>query len=159
MNALWRTAVDYVTEGRVSALSGDLDIELPMVCQALNYGLSYTHHTDRRRSGYIGTKDARAVLAARRSVEPPEASAVLAAFIQPRSCKPEGQREQWPINMAYPLSRELAVWGLILGIERGWFAYDRQGYLQWSQAGRDRYAAGNSPIVFNSVTGQSGFAF
>lgn len=155
----WRFAVDCVTEGRLAALSEAAEIGLVMVCQALNYGLSYTHHGDRRRSGYVTPKDARAVLKTRGSVEPVDPGAVLAAFMQPSSCKPEGQREHWPINTAYDGSRELAVWGLILGIERGWFAYDRSGFLQWSEAGRDRYAARGSAIVVDSRTGQSGFAF
>ena len=158
MNELWRYALDCVTEGRAADLVEAEGIDLSMVSQALHYGLTCTHHADRKRSGYIGTKDARAVLAARGSVEP-EVAAALAAFSQPHPCKPEGQREKWPINRTYPLLREHAVWGLILGIERGWFVYDRAGYLEWSSVGRDRYAAGDSAIVVDSVTGQSGFAF
>ena len=159
MDPQWRFAIDCVTEGRVAALSGAADLEFTMICQALNYGLSYTHHADRRRSGYISIKEARAVLTAHGSTAPANAGDVLAAFMPPSPCRPEGQREHWPINMAFQQSRELAVWGLILGIERGWFAYDRSGFLQWSGPGRDRHAAGGSMIVVDRVTGQGGFAF
>lgn len=158
MNALWQFATGCVTQGRLDALAKAAEVDLTMVCQALNYGLSYTHHTDRRRSGHITPQQVRAVLKSRGSGEPNDPAVTPGEFSEPRPCKPEGSREHWPINMPYGHPRERAVWGLILGIERGWFAYDRGGYLQWSQAGRDRYASGGAVIV-DSRTGQSAFNF
>lgn len=46
----------------------------------------------------------------------------------------------------------------ILGIDAGWFARDRGGFLQWTQAGRDRFAAGTS-VTYTEASGQSAFAF
>lgn len=49
-------------------------------------------------------------------------------------------------------------WGFILGIEDGWFRYDRVGFLQWSALGRKRYAAGDSN-TYIEASGQAAFAF
>lgn len=159
MDQQWRFAVDCVTEGRCTALADAEDLTPRMVFAALDYGLRYTHHADRLRSGYIGPRDARSVLAAWGSDEPDDPADLLHGFWQPRPCKPDGRREDWPINSGRDLCPELAIWGLILGIERGWFAYNRSGYLNWSPAGRDRYAAGSSGVVVDSITGQAAFAF
>jgi len=47
---------------------------------------------------------------------------------------------------------------LIHGIEDGWFAHDRSGFLHWTEQGRERYAAGDADI-FTTATGQGAFAF
>lgn len=158
-HAAYRFAIDCVTGGRVSALSTAPEIETRTVCQALNYGLSYSRHDDRKASGYIRPAEARAVLQARGCAEPPEAGQPHRVFMQPQPVKPEGRKEHWPINAAYNVPSAAAVWGLILGIERGWFAYDRAGFLHWTPAGRDRFAAADSPVVVDSATGQAAFAF
>lgn len=155
---LWHYATDCVTRGRLSELAGANELELVMVCQALNYGLSYSHHTDARRSGYITPQQARAVLKARGSAEPDSPATLLTGFSKPVICKPDGSKAYWPINTPYQYPRERAVWGLIVGIERGWFAYDRSGFLQWSERGRDCYASGGA-VVVDSRTGQAGFNF
>ena len=152
-------AIDCVTGGRVSALSTASDIDLDTICQALNYGLSYSRHDDPKRSGYITTAQTRAVLQARDSTAPAEAGSLIVTFMRPMSVRPEGQAIHWPINRGRDQSSKLAAWGLIVGIERGWFSYDRAGFLQWSQAGRDRYEAGDSSVIVDSLTGQSAFAF
>lgn len=159
MNPEWRYAVDCVTGGRVSALSEAAAIDPDLIFQALDYGLSYSRHNDRKASGHITTAEARAVMAAWDSRGPPDAGGSLLAFMQPMSVKPDRQALHWPINRGRIQSCEAATWGLIAGIERGWFRYDRAGYLQWSPAGRDRYAAGSSGVVVNSATGQAAFAF
>ena len=155
---LWHYATDCVTKGRLADLADAPDLELVMVCQALNYGLSYTHHTDRRRSGYITPQQARAVLKTRGSIEPDSPAILPTDFSKPVICKPDHGAAHWPINTPYQYPRERAVWGLIVGIEKGWFAYDCSGFLQWSEAGRDRYASGG-PVVVDSRTGQSAFDF
>lgn len=155
---LWHFATDCVTQGRLPDLADADHVDLVMVCQALNYGLSYTHHADRKRSGYITPQQARAVLKTRGSAEPNDPPIRPTDFSQPHLCKPDHSAAHWPINTPYQYPRERAVWGLILGIERGWFAYDRGGFLQWSEAGRDRYASGGT-VTVNSRTGQSAFDF
>jgi hypothetical protein len=47
---------------------------------------------------------------------------------------------------------------MIFGIEDGWFRYDRSGFLQWSEQGRERYGAGES-TTYTQVSGQTAFAF
>lgn len=41
------------------------------------------------------------------------------------------------------LGAETVAWGMIFGIEDGWFRHDRAGFFQWSDLGRERYAAGD----------------
>lgn len=159
MNTEWRFAVSCVMEGRPAALSDATQIDSQLAFQALNYGLSYSRHDDPERCGYISPSEARAVMKARGSDEPADAGGILQTFMRPMPVKPEGSREHWPINKAYGQESELAAWGLILGIERGWFSYDRAGFLHWSQAGRDRYHAAATGVLIDSVTGQSGFMF
>ena len=159
MDAAWRFAVDCVMQGRCAALADADHLEPRLVFQALNYGLSYSRHDDPKGSGYITTAEARTVMEAWDSAAPAEAGPILTGFMRPMSVKPEGRAVHWPINRGHDQTAELAAWGLILGIERGWFSYDRAGFLQWSQAGRDRYAAGDAAVVVDSITGQSAFAF
>jgi hypothetical protein len=47
---------------------------------------------------------------------------------------------------------------LIQGIEDGWFAHDRSVLLNWTEQGRERYAAGEAG-TFTTTTGQGAFAF
>ena len=158
MNTEYRFAIRCVTEGRASALSSaDLDTET--ACSALHYGLLYSRHDDSKASGYVSPAEARAILKGRQCAEPPEAVQPHSTFMHPHPVKPEGRKEHWPINAVYGTDRRLIVWGLIHGIERGWFAYDRAGFLYWTPAGRDRYAAGDSTTLIDSLTGQSAFAF
>ncbi len=159
MNPQWRFAIDCVTGGRVSALSDARHIDSDLIFQALNYGLSYSRHDDRRASGYITPAEARIVMAAWRSAPPTDAGAALLSFMQPMPVQPDRKAIHWPINRGLAQCSEGAAWGLILGIGRGWFSYDRAGFLHWSQAGRDRFAAGSGGVVIDSRTGQSALAF
>lgn len=156
---LYRAAIGYVTEGRASALSDAADLDTDTVCAALHYALLYSRHDDPKASGYISPAEARAVLKARDCPEPPEAAQLHRVFSQPSMVKPEGSKAHWPINAVYRTGRSAIVWGLILGIERGAFAYDRSGFLQWRPAGRDRFAAGDSSVLVEAATGQAAFAF
>jgi len=47
---------------------------------------------------------------------------------------------------------------LIHGIEDGWFAHDRSGFLHWTEQGRERYDA-EEAVTFNTASGQGAFAF
>src|SRR3546814_12527418 len=76
--------------------------------------------------------------------EPSDRAATIRELSKPVSCNPEGKKggEHWPIN-GKTSSPEDDAWSFIFGIEDGWFEYDRSGHLNWSQKGRDRYAAGD----------------
>src|SRR3546814_12331540 len=76
------------------------------------------------------------------ATEPGDHVAIILAFSQPMICRQDNGSEHWPINSVARCAEDLA-WGFILGIEQGWFKHDRSGHLQWSQLGRDRYAAGH----------------
>src|SRR3546814_3285974 len=66
------------------------------------------------------------------ATEPDDIGAMLRAFSKPMICRQENGREHWPINGG-PDCAEDEAWGIILGIERGWFRHDRAGFLQRSE--------------------------
>lgn len=70
----------------VSTLADADHIDLVMVCQALGHGLSYTHHANKKRSGYITSQQARAVLRQRGSREPNDPAITPSDFSQPHPC-------------------------------------------------------------------------
>src|SRR3546814_3600454 len=76
------------------------------------------------------------------ATEPTDRAALLRSFSAPSPCQQERGAEHWPINLHGPCAEDKA-WSFIIGIEDGWFSYDRSGHLQWSPMGRDRYAAGD----------------
>ncbi len=59
-------------------------------------------------------------------------------FCRPSSCMSEKGKESWPIN-ALSHDSYAKAWGHIIGIETGWFAHDRAGFLGWTAVGRDRF--------------------
>ncbi|SEI20857.1 hypothetical protein SAMN05216228_10628 [Rhizobium tibeticum] len=89
--------------------------------------------------------------------EPDERGAIIRAFSAPIVCRQEKGSEHQPINTGR-LYAEDAAWGMIFGIEDGWFRYDRSGFLQWSELGHERYAAGES-MTYMEASGQAAFAF
>lgn len=154
----WREAVELATSGKVSELAVREDFAPKTVFGALCYALQYSHHSDKTAKGYITPAQARAVLYALGADEP-EAAENLLSFMEPHWVKPEGKARYWPINGGHDQAAANKAWGMVHGIERGWFAYDRAGFLHWSEAGRDRYAAGTAHVVIESATGQVAFAF
>ena len=91
------------------------------------------------------------------ATEPGGRSAVIRAFSAPSVCRPDKGAEHWPINTGRQCAED-AAWGMIFGIEDGWFRYDRSGFLQWSELGRERYVAGES-ATYTQASGQTAFAF
>ena len=153
---LWWHAVDLVSAGHWLALletrrfTTDEDI-----ARALAYGLSYSAQ-DGKRQGYLSVSEARAVLAAIDAAEPADRCGLL-AFSRPSPCQPGNGPAHWPIN--HPaLAANAVAWALIHGIESRWFAHDRAGFLHWTEAGRERFAAGDAS-TFISSSGQGAFAF
>lgn len=161
-NADHRHAIDLVTTGREMELVAVLPTYAEPVRTALGairYALHYSPHDRPDMSGYITPKQARNILEGIGSVQPEDLQALVLKFMEPAPCKPHDQATYWPINKGREQHREDCVWGLVIGIERGWFAYDRGGCLHWSLVGRDLYAAGAAPLFVESETGQGAFAF
>lgn len=155
-SGLWWHAVDLVSAGQWRALletrhfTTDEDI-----ARAVAYGLSYSRH-DGKRQSYLSLSEARAVMAAIDAPEPAGRCGLL-AFSKPSPCQPGNSPAHWPINHQ-ALPANAVAWALIHGIESGWFTHDRAGFLQWTEAGRERFAAGDAS-TFVSGSGQGAFAF
>ncbi|MEG8103620.1 hypothetical protein, partial [Xanthomonas hortorum] len=158
--ALWWHAVDLISAGKWRELletrrfTTDYDI-----AGAVVYGLDFSPHDAEARCGYISITEARQIMRAIGSVEPGDRAAILHSFSAPNICRQESGKEHWPINSAGALDVESRAWGRILGIEAGWFKHDRAGFLTWTEAGRDRYAAGEAATFTERKTGQVAFAF
>lgn len=156
--ARWWHAVDLVSAGHWRALLDTQDFTEPdCIMGAVAYGCRYSRHDDRKAAGYISTAEAREIMREMGATEPGSRSAILRSFTAPCICRPDDRSEHWPINGG-GLCVEDRAWGMIYGIEDGWFVYDRSGHLQWSQHGRDLYAAGDG-VTFTTASGQGGFAF
>lgn len=119
------------------------------LAQAVGHGLS--------SKGQLTLKAAREIMGAIGAPEPYVPGGFLALFISPPALKKRGQTD-WP-NAHYGVDAVAKSWATIVGIEQGWFDYSRGGYLEWTQAGRDRHAAGDAPVYVEKATGQLSFAF
>lgn len=156
--ARWWHAVDLVMAGKWRELLETREFtERNCIMQAVAFGCRYSHHEDKKASGYLSVPDARKVMDAVGSKEPGERSATIRTFSAPSLCRQEKGAEHWPINTGR-LPAEAVAWGMIFGVEDGWFRHDRAGFLQWSELGRERYAAGDS-ASYVQASGQASFAF
>lgn len=152
----WWHAVDLVSAGQWPALLDTREYTTAEdIARAVAYGLTYSRH-DGKPTGYLTTQEARAIMAAIDAPEPANRRGML-AFMAPCACKPDKGALHWPINHPALPANDVA-WPLIHGIEDGWFAHDRSGFLHWTEQGRERYAAGEADI-FTTATGQGAFAF
>ncbi|SAL84905.1 hypothetical protein AWB68_07489 [Caballeronia choica] len=155
--ALWWHAVDLVAAGLWRELLETAAYTTrENIANAVWYGLQYSPH-DGKTNGHLTPAEGRQMMQAVDSPEPSDQAATLLDFSTPHACKQDGGRESWPINGG---SRDVfrRAWGIIIGIERGWFTYNRGGFLNWSEAGRCRYDAGDRSS-FIETSGQSAFAF
>ncbi len=156
--ARWWHAVDLITARKWKELLATREFtERECIMRAVAFGCRYSHHEDRKAAGYISIAEARKVMGAVGSREPGERSALIRSFSAPSLCRQEKGADHWPINEGRQSGEDVA-WGMILGIEDGWFRYDRAGFLQWSEIGRERYAAGES-ATYIQASGQTAFAF
>lgn len=158
---LWHHAVDLITSGNWRELLATADFTTDRdILNGVAFGLRYSGANETgKRDGYLSIADARAIMAELGATEPTNRAATIRELAQPSPCNPEGKKggEHWPIN-GKASSAEDTAWSFIFGIEDGWFKYDRSGHLNWSQKGRDRYAAGDA-ATFIEKTGQAAFAF
>lgn len=156
--ARWWHAVDLVSTGKWRELLATQEFTEPVcIMNAVAYGCRYSHYEDKKASGYITTAEAREIMREVGATEPDERGAIIRAFSAPMVCSQDKGSEHWPINTGR-LCAEDVGWGMILGIEDGWFRYDRSGHLQWSELSRERYAAGES-MTYTEASGQTAFAF
>lgn len=152
----WWHAVDLVSAGQWRALLDTQEYTTAEdIARAVAYGLTYSRH-DGKPTGYLSTPEARALMAAIDAPGPASRCGML-AFSTPSACKPDTGAIHWPVNHPALPANDVA-WALIHGIEDGWFAHDRSGFLHWTEQGRKLYAAGEADI-FTTATGQGAFAF
>ena len=152
----WWHAVDLINAGLWPELLASREFTSPEnIAGAVSFALEF-------KSGGRGKKglslaDARSIMAAIGAEEPNDHRAGLSLFLEPRESAP-GRR---PINVKHARGSSDAValaWAKIRGIERGWFAADRTGYLGWTKAGVDAIMANVASFVFND-RGQGEFCF
>lgn len=156
--ARWWHAVDLVSAGKWRELLATQEFTEPAcIMQAVAFGCRYSHHAEKKAAGYITTAEAREIMREIGASEPGERSALVRSFSAPRVCRQDKGTDHWPINVGRQCAEDVA-WGFIVGIEDGWFRYDRSGFLQWSEHGRERYAAGASAI-YTQACGQTALAF
>lgn len=156
--ARWWHAVDLVSAGKWRDLLATQEFTEPVcIMNAVAFGCRYSHHEDKKAAGYITTAEAREIMRAIGSSEPERRSATILSFSAPSVCRQDSGAKHWPINTGRQCAEDVA-WGMIFGIEDGWFHHDRSGHLQWSELGRERYAAGDSAI-YTQASGQTSFAF
>lgn len=157
--AAWWHAVDLISEGNWRELLDTQEFTTARcIFQAVIYGCRYSGRDDNNGRGHINTVEAREIMREMGACEPADRSGTIRKFSAPMGNKQDGGAEHWPINTAHGVCAEDNAWAIIHGIEDGWFAHDRSGFLQWSQVGRDRYAAGES-VSFTEASGQAAFAF
>lgn len=154
---LWWHAVDLISAGEWQALLATRQFTTEAdIARAVTYGLTYSDHEAPQCTGYITTPQARTIMQAIEAPEPADQCGML-RFSEPRPCTPDTGATHWSINHA-ALEADTVAWAIIHGIEDGWFAYDRSGFLHWTAQGRERFAAGDA-ATFTTATGQGAFAF
>jgi hypothetical protein len=138
----WWHAVDLVSHGLWHDLLKTAQFTTPnYIASAVTYGLMYSGHHGKKRAGHISTADAREIMAFLESSEPADWRGVIRShFSEPSLVKQDRGSESWPINHDVQ-DRNAVAWGMVLAIERGWFAHVRAGFLGWTEKGREQFAA------------------
>ena len=133
--AVWWHAVDLVSAGRWRELLETARFtETRCIMRAVSFGLGYKGGAKKGKDGF-GIRDAREIMAWLNVPEPRGRADLLAAFMAPSPCKQDRGAVIWPVN-ACGVTAEDEAWGMIAGLEEGWFTYGRGGFLQWSEAGQ-----------------------
>jgi hypothetical protein len=153
--AQWWHAVDLISAGLWRELIQTQHFTTPaLIAQAVAFGLDHRSET---RPG-MTTADARVVMLALDFAEP-DAVAHLCEVMEKPQLHTHSNGKSWSVRANHGTRGAAKTWGLILGLELGWFVYDRSGFLAWTQKGRDRFEAGNADTFTESATGQIAFAF
>lgn len=122
------------------------------IARSVGFRLSATYESD------ITVQTARTILGMIGATEPTDAISLLCKFGKPLSLTDEDETVRWPINGRERMTGAEMAWAFLTGLERGWFSYRGQ-HLEWTQMGRDRYAAGPDALFIQSEGGQAAFAF
>lgn len=154
--AQWWHAVDLVSSGHWRELIQTQQFTTPeLIANAIVYGLD--HRCDEGRG--ITTADARVMMAALGFAQPDAAAAHLASALEAPRHENTSTGKSWSVRCIHGTASPDRAWSRILGLELGWFAYERAGFICWTQKGRDRFAAGPGDTFTESATGQIAFAF
>ena len=114
------------------------------IAHAIAFRCRHVKRDPKHKDG-ISTVEAREILAALGCTEPVDGSVgVLATYGLPQNC-PQGDgkkaRDHWPVNHARRLETEADyvadAWARVHGLEGGWFAPDRAGFVAWTVKGRE----------------------
>ena len=155
---LWWHAVDLMNAGQWRELLATRHFtSAEAIAGATAFALGSSRGAKMDGCGALSVSDARQVMAAIGSPEPADITAALLAVTKPCPVRPDSGPDYWPINDSG--HDDASAWLRIIGLERGWFDYDRSGRLTWTQAGRDRYAGGGRSSYTEAKTGQCAFAF
>jgi hypothetical protein len=139
---MWWHAVDLITTGHWRDLLETAQFTTAeRIAGAVAYGLTYCAHEGKKRNGHISTAEAREIMLTLDAPEPAAPDSIIReCFVSPSLVKSEKGVESWPVN-EIAQDQYANAWGHIFGIEAGWFAYDRAGFLGWTKVGRDRFPA------------------
>jgi hypothetical protein len=143
---MWWHAVDLITTGHWRDLLETAQFTTAEdIARAAAHGMTYSPHQGKKRNGHISTAEAREIMATLEVPEPSDRDNIIREyFMSPSPVKSEKGVESWPVNHMARDQYAIA-WGHIFGIEAGWFAYDRAGYLGWTTIGRDRFQS--KPVI------------
>jgi hypothetical protein len=143
---MWWHAVDLITTGHWRDLLETAQFTTAEhIARAVAHGMTYSPQEGKKRNGHLSTVEAREIMAFLKMPEPAAQDSITReCFMPPSSVRSEKGVESWPVN-EIAQGRYPNVWGHILEIEAGWFAYDRAGYLGWTKIGRDRFQS--NPVI------------
>ena len=137
----WWHAVDLITTGHWRDLLDTARFtEDRCIVQAVGHGLRYRKNDKtKKKDEEFQTRDAREVMERLGLREPPDKSGLIASFMAPNLCRTDGGSEHWAINRGHSTTGEAEAWGIVIGMEEGWFGRVSGGFLQWTKAGRAQY--------------------
>lgn len=157
--AQWWHAVDLIIEGCWESLLDTERFTTPAnIFRSIIFGLRYSsQQDDRRRNGYLALRDARTMMSFLGATEPSDRTTIVRTLCAPTLNSTDRKTEHWPVNTGGTCAEDNA-WAVIIGLEDGWLAYDRAGFLEWSDSGRARYAAPDGSS-YADADGQMAFGF
>lgn len=137
----WHHAVDLISAGHWrDLLATQRFTTQDDIIGAVAYGLDYGPDIGARRGKpHLSPAEARTILkeiGADMPSDPGPEDALQAC--QLTECKQEGGKVHRPVNWSQTTGSLANTWGLIVGIERGWFKQGR--FLQWTEAAQRREA-------------------
>lgn len=156
-HASWHHAVDLVSAGLWRELLDTREFtSSDLIANAVCFSLSSKGGSDGK---HLAIADAREILSEIGFAAPAEAVGHMCAHLEAPELKTHSNGSAWFVSSPHGTASADRAWSLVLGLEAGWLAHDRSGWLCWTQKGRDRFAAGPADTFTESATGQIAFAF